>query len=319
VATADPDEFSSLAQLPFQAATCSFGIGAMVYSTPTLIPLVLLAVALKSALSFVQSFMQTSVMPIFFKGKVGPVLAAFTEEYECRTEMRAMQRQGSFDHVMKCSAMQLQYVSRLFIGCQGAQQICNVVYEVIFAVAAISAVVHCKSTGGSLAHAMILFKVIQKCGAQITMLTKNWFDYTKNVAGYRRINDFIGTKQQEGDDGTDAPKNWPSKGAISIQNVNFRYVPHGPLALHGVSIEIKGGEKVGVCGPTGSGKSTLLKLLFRLGPLEGVAPSSGGCVVVDGVDISTLKLHALRKAIAVVPQDPVVFKVSVHRLESFTT
>ena len=58
-----------------------------------------------------------------------------------------------------------------------------------------------------------------------------------------------------------------------------------------MSFSVRAAEKVGVVGKTGSGKSTLLSLLLRLGPLKGVAPSSGGRVLLDGVDIAGLRLQ----------------------------
>ena len=128
------------------------------------------------------------------------------------------------------------------------------------------------------------------------------------LARFAAIENFISTPhKEEEDDGAAAPPGWPSAGAMDFLNVSFRHRPHAPLALRDVSFSLRAGEKVGVCGPTGAGKSTLLNLLFRLGPLKGVAPSSGGTVRIDGVDIATLRLSTLRAAIAVVPQEPVVF------------
>jgi len=50
------------------------------------------------------------------------------------------------------------------------------------------------------------------------------------------------------------PKNWPWCGQIVMENVKLRYRPDLPLVLHGVTANIKGGEKVGVVGRTGAGK-----------------------------------------------------------------
>jgi len=74
---------------------------------------------------------------------------------------------------------------------------------------------------------------------------------------------------------------------------------------------VRPAEKLGVVGKTGSGKSTLVSLLLRLGPLKGVAPSSGGRLLLDGIDVATLKLSLLRSKVAVVPQDPTILKMSL--------
>lgn len=76
--------------------------------------------------------------------------------------------------------------------------------------------------------------------------------------------------------------------------------------LKGITLDIKGGEKVGVVGRTGSGKSTLIQVLFRL-----VEPS-GGKIVIDGIDICTLGLHDLRSRFGIIPQEPVLFEGTVR-------
>ena len=76
--------------------------------------------------------------------------------------------------------------------------------------------------------------------------------------------------------------------------------------LKGITLDIKGGEKVGVVGRTGSGKSTLIQVLFRL-----VEPS-GGRIIIDGIDICNLGLHDLRSRFGIIPQEPVLFEGTVR-------
>ncbi|GJP65497.1 hypothetical protein CLOP_g22382 [Closterium sp. NIES-67] len=102
------------------------------------------------------------------------------------------------------------------------------------------------------------------------------------------------------------PSSWPSLGAITFENLQIRYRPDLPLVLKGVSLQIDGGEKVGVVGRTGSGKSTLVVALFRL-----VEPTAGR-VVIDGVDTSRIGLTDLRSRLAIIPQDPTLFQGSVR-------
>jgi len=108
--------------------------------------------------------------------------------------------------------------------------------------------------------------------------------------------------------GDEAPEGWPAKGSVAFEEVTFRYAPGAPEAIKGFTIEVNPGEKVGVVGKTGSGKSTLAMLLLRLGPIKGMPPSSGGRVLIDGIDIATLKLPVLRRTVVIVPQEPTIFE-----------
>jgi len=99
---------------------------------------------------------------------------------------------------------------------------------------------------------------------------------------------------------------WPANGDLTFDRVCLRYFPGGPLVLKNVSFRIRSGEKVGVVGRTGSGKTTLIMALFRMLDL------AGGRVVLGGADISRAPLRDLRRRIAIIPQEPVMFKGTVR-------
>lgn len=94
---------------------------------------------------------------------------------------------------------------------------------------------------------------------------------------------------------------WPTNGAISINNLQVRYADHLPYVLHDLSFSIPAKSKVGIVGRTGSGKSTIFQALFRFVEVD------HGSVVIDGVDTRSIPLQRLRKAIAIIPQDPTLF------------
>jgi len=106
--------------------------------------------------------------------------------------------------------------------------------------------------------------------------------------------------------GYELPKNWPDKGEISIENIAFRYRPNLPLVLKGVSAVIKPQEKIGIVGRTGAGKSSLVLALFRIIEL------SSGKIVIDDEPIGIIGLHVLRKNLAIIPQDPILFRGTVR-------
>jgi ATP-binding cassette subfamily B protein len=99
----------------------------------------------------------------------------------------------------------------------------------------------------------------------------------------------------------------PARGDVGFDKVSFAY-PTRPdtLAVDGVSLHVRAGEKVAIVGPSGAGKSTLLHLLLRF-----YDPASGA-ISFDGVSIREADPQALRQRIALVPQDSVVFAASAR-------
>ncbi|WKD24358.1 ABC transporter ATP-binding protein/permease [Pseudoalteromonas sp. KG3] len=92
---------------------------------------------------------------------------------------------------------------------------------------------------------------------------------------------------------------------IEFKNVNFGY--HSSRAiLKQLSFTIKAGSKVAVVGASGAGKSTLARLLYRFYDIN------SGAICIDGQDIRNITLHSLRQAIAIVPQDTVLFNTSIR-------
>ncbi|KAI1317835.1 Multidrug resistance-associated protein 1 [Mortierella claussenii] len=140
--------------------------------------------------------------------------------------------------------------------------------------------------------------------------------------------------------GARAGGQWPPKeGSITFENFSARYREGLDLVLKNISFEVKSGERVGIVGRTGAGKSTLTLVLFRMieaadsfwakasnpsavevtGETDVDTHSPGmeheepqGRILIDGVDISTLGLVDLRQALAIIPQDPVLFAGSVR-------
>jgi ATP-binding cassette subfamily B protein len=104
------------------------------------------------------------------------------------------------------------------------------------------------------------------------------------------------------------PKHLParSSGAVSFENVEFRY-PTRPdaAALTGFSLNVTAGEAVALVGPSGAGKSTVFQLMLRF------YAAQKGVIRFDGIDIADLDPVELRRHIAVVAQDPVIFSGSI--------
>lgn len=104
----------------------------------------------------------------------------------------------------------------------------------------------------------------------------------------------------------DVSPSWPEKGEINFNNVQMRYRDGLPLVLQGLDMHVQAGEKIGVVGRTGAGKSSIMSTLFRLVEL------SGGQITIDGIDIATIGLHDLRSRLAIIPQDPTLFRGTIR-------
>ncbi|XP_058646611.1 ATP-binding cassette sub-family C member 10 isoform X2 [Onychostoma macrolepis] len=105
---------------------------------------------------------------------------------------------------------------------------------------------------------------------------------------------------------TEVQESWPEKGRVEFVGAVLSYRPGLPNALDGVSLEVLPGERVGIVGRTGSGKSSLFLALFRMVELN------QGQILLDGVDISSVRLSNLRSKLAIIPQDPFLFSSTVR-------
>ena len=98
----------------------------------------------------------------------------------------------------------------------------------------------------------------------------------------------------------------PARGTVTLEAVTFRY-PSRPdaAALEGLTLDVRAGEKVALVGPSGAGKTTVFQLLLRFyDPQHGI-------VRIDGVDLRAADPATVRRRLALVPQDPVIFAASV--------
>lgn len=95
----------------------------------------------------------------------------------------------------------------------------------------------------------------------------------------------------------------PQGGAVCFSAVSFAYAD--APALQGIDIDVKPGTKVALVGPSGSGKTTLFNLLLRF------YESSEGVITIDGHNIRAITLESLRRNIALVTQEPILFDESV--------
>ena len=123
------------------------------------------------------------------------------------------------------------------------------------------------------------------------------------ITGAERVFEIM-DQDDEIDEGKKALSPDDIHGNISFKNIFFSYVPNEPV-LKDFNLEISSGQKIAIVGKTGSGKTTIINLLTRF------YETDSGKILLDGTDIRDIKKDSLRKNIAIVLQDTVLFSDTV--------
>lgn len=144
----------------------------------------------------------------------------------------------------------------------------------------------------------------QRVAQPIMRMAQLWTDFQQTGISVARLGDILNTRTEVPP--SSAAQLPPIKGRITLDGVVFRYRPEAPPVLHGISLDVKPGEIIGIVGRSGSGKSTLTKLVQRLYSPE------GGRLLVDGIDISLIDAAQLRRQVGVVLQENLLFNRSVR-------
>ena len=133
-------------------------------------------------------------------------------------------------------------------------------------------------------------------------LSEVWGDVMRAAGAMERIGELFGERAQITSPAQPTPLPRPVRGALHFAHVSFHY-PTRPdtAALRDFELDIRPGETVALVGPSGAGKSTVLALLLRF------YDPQAGRITLDGVDLCALALPELRGAIALVPQETVIF------------
>ncbi len=138
--------------------------------------------------------------------------------------------------------------------------------------------------------------------AAVGALSEIWGELQRAAGAAERIVELIRATDSVEDPARPLPLPKGLRREIVFDEVSFRYPARPDIAaLNGVSLRISPGETVALVGPSGAGKSTVVHLLLRF-----YDPSSGG-VRIDGIDLRDMARAEFRSAIALVPQDPVIF------------
>lgn len=144
----------------------------------------------------------------------------------------------------------------------------------------------------------------KKLSRPINMIANQYSSILTALAGAERIFDILDTPD-EVDEGKSDITPADIHGDIDFEHIDFSYV-EGERVLKDLSLTVKPGQKIAIVGATGSGKTTIVNLLTRFYELD------GGRITIDGTDIIEIPKATLRRAIAIVLQDTVLFSDTIR-------
>lgn len=144
----------------------------------------------------------------------------------------------------------------------------------------------------------------KKLSRPINMIANQYSSILTALAGAERIFDILDTPD-EVDEGKSDITPADNHGDIDFEHIDFSYV-EGERVLKDLSLTVKPGQKIAIVGATGSGKTTIVNLLTRFYELD------GGRITIDGTDITEIPKATLRRAIAIVLQDTVLFSDTIR-------
>ena len=160
-----------------------------------------------------------------------------------------------------------------------------------------------KLSAGTLVQFVIYSVMV---GGSVAALSEVWGELQRAAGATDRLAELLKAEDSISDPSTATPHPNLGRGHLTFENVIFNY-PSRPQysALDDVSFDVKPGQTVAIVGPSGAGKTTIIQLLLRF------YDPQGGSILLDGVDLRDMRREDFRKAISLVPQDPVIFANSV--------
>ncbi len=162
-----------------------------------------------------------------------------------------------------------------------------------------------KLTAGALVSFLLYTVTI---AAAIGALASFFSNYQESIGAAQRVFELLEAPVPIADPADPVPLPRPIRGSIVFEQVSFRYqnTPEAPWALREVSLRLEPGGVVALVGPSGAGKTTLVSLLPRFWDV------TEGRILLDGIDVRSLRLAELRGVIGLVPQEPALFSGTIR-------
>ena len=236
-----------------------------------------------------------------------PLYTHFTETLEGLQTIRAFGWQAAFE---KKNTMLLDMSQRPYYLLYCIQRWLNLVLDLMIAALAVILITFAVQLSDTTSGAAIGVALVNILGfsQSLSLLIDRYTTLETSLGAIARIKNFEETTTQEHlpQERDSPPDHWPLRGSVEFRDITASYTPDAEPVLRDLTLTIKPGQKVGICGRTGSGKSSLLAVLFRLLEID------FGQIYVDGQDISTLPRQVIRSSLIAVPQDPFLLAGSIR-------
>jgi ATP-binding cassette subfamily B protein len=163
-------------------------------------------------------------------------------------------------------------------------------------------------TGAMTAGELVQFVIYAiLVASSVAALSEIWGELQRAAGATERVSELLEVTDTVQDPPDPVPLPRPVRGEIAFEAVRFHYPSRpGQSALDGVSFRVRPGETVALVGPSGAGKTTVFQLILRF------YDPQGGRVLLDGIDLRRMARADFRQALALVPQDPVIFAATAR-------
>lgn len=227
---------------------------------------------------------------------MGHIVDIFSNMMSVRLFSTKNTEHANLDNIMENHVKAEQKRDRFFMNVHAIQGFCFIIFQAICLWWLVKGIEAQTMTAGDFALILSINIAMVDHLWVISHDVKEFAEYLGNVTQGLRIV----TAPIEIADKPNAKNIALSKGKIVFDNVRFHYKGTEPL-FKNKSITINSGQKVGLVGFSGSGKTTFVNLILRLFDV------TGGAILIDGQDIRDITQKSLRKAIAMIPQEPTLF------------
>jgi ATP-binding cassette subfamily C (CFTR/MRP) protein 1 len=149
---------------------------------------------------------------------------------------------------------------------------------------------------------------MMRIGISMKSIVVEWSTLETSLGAVTRIRNFAQDTPSEAapEEHFVPDESWPSQGSLELRNMSVQYDASSGPVVNDLSLTVKPGEKLGLCGRSGSGKSSIIQAILRM------ADMPSGQILIDGVDISTVPKYIIRQRLSCLTQDPFLFTNTVR-------